>query len=481
MSESKTLTICYTDFKGSTKLNNEIGNDRMYALKAEHRQIEKELIVRNKGTWVKPLGDGSMSHFDSPVDAIKFLSEFQWLEAKHPGLQFWTFELKAGIAHGEVTVSEDPHDVNGDTANLAERVLKESQPGQVLLEAKARSTILERLGPDADRYLTSLGKKDLKDFPKTDLWLFEWLNYMNADNTISKLVMTKLQDANFELSNIPNVPLSQPGYIFWPVVPRGMNAIHKGQLEAIKLLCFCGWETYLFVADSDQVFDPGATSHYFEKEVQEYAKRIGVSLTNIEYLSEVFDSSSTDFTSLLSKFKELSKSFRVEDVFQYEGKSYADSQEIVMHKTILDFLRTIFTLVAFQHFADSCAKPIAIVAGEDEAPKWDKYLESRHLLNKVNLICNPELKKEENLIQQDSFRLVWRSKKNFIEDTNKTNLTQWVFDLFVCLPQFPKTGITICNQFCQEDRCKEKPESCGQVNKLAAKVADAVKDRLGFV
>ena len=481
MSESKTLTICYTDIKGSSDLNMKIGNDSMDALKAEHFRVEKELIVRNKGTWVKSLGDGSMSYFDSPADAIRFLAEFQWLEAKHPSLQFWTFETKAGIAHGEVTVTKEPMDINGNAVNLASRVLGQSQPGQILLETAARNAIISRLGQGIDKYFTSLGKRELKDFGSQDLWVFEWLNYMKADNTVSKLIMKKLQDAHFALSNIVDVPLSQPGCIFWPVVPRGMNAIHKGQLEAIKVLSFCGWETYLFVADSDRVFDSAAASQDFEKEVQEYAKKIGVSLTTIEYLSKVFDSSSTEFPSLLSKFKELSKSFKVEDVFQDEGKSYEDSQQIVMHKTILEFLRTIFTLVAFQHFADSYSKPIAIIAGVDELPKWENYLESRYLLNKVSLICNPELTKGGHLVQQDSFRPVWRSKHNFIKDANETNLTQWALDWFVCLPQFPRTGVTICTQFCKKSHCGDRPESCGEVSKFADNVADTVKDRLGFV
>jgi len=261
-----------------------------------------------------------------------------------------------------------------------------------------------------------------------------------------------------------------------------MNAIHKGQLEAIKLLCFCGWETHLFIADSDQVFDSGAAvSQDFENEVQEYAKKIGVSLSTIEYLSKVFDSSSAEFPSLLSKFKDVSKSFKVADVFQYEGKSYEDSQKIVMQKTILEFLRTIFTLVAFQHFADSYSKPIAIVAGVDELSKWENYLESRGLLKNVSLICNPELRKGEHLVQQDSNRPVWRSKHNFIKDTTETNLTQWAFDLFVCLPQFPKLEITICDEYCKHTKCTKKPESCGEVDKLASEIADVVKDRLGFV
>ncbi len=482
MNESKTLTICYTDIKGSSDLNNKIGNENMEALKAEHFRLEKELIVKNNGTCVKHLGDGSMSYFESPTDAVRFLSELQWIEAKHPGLQFWTFETKSGIAHGEVIISQNPLDVNGKAANLAARILSQSEPGQILLEENAQTVIISRLGQVTDEYFVSLGKKDLKDFPQEELWSFDWLKYMKKDNTISSLITRKLQDAHFVLTNTVDVPLSQPGCIFWPVVPRGMNAIHKGQLEAIKLLCFCGWETYIFIADSDRVFDSGvAISQNFENEAQMYAKKIGVSLSNIEYLSKVFDSSSPDFPNLLLKFKELTKSFKVEDVFRYEGKSYKDSQQIVMHKTILDFLRTIFTLVAFQHFADSCPKPIAIIAGVDELPKWEYYLESRYLLDKVSLICNPELRKGDHLVQQDSFSPVWRSKHNFIRDTTQTNLTQWAFDLFVCLPQFPKLEITICNEYCKNETCGNNPESCGEVDKLASEIAEAVKDRLGFV
>jgi len=456
----------------------------MTILKAAHFRVEKELISRNRGLWRKNLGDGSLSTFDNPADAIKFLSEFQWLEAKHPGLEFWTFETKSALAHGEVILTENQKDISGEAANLASHILSKSSSGKILLENNAYQALGKQLGPDIGaKYCRSLGKRNLKDYRNEEIWEFDWKQFIQDQETIGDLVEKHLKNANFVLHNTVPVPISKPGYIFWPVVPRPINAIHTGQLEAIKVLSFCGWETYLFIADSDHIFDATpVTPDNFEEKIQEYAQKIGVSLKDVEYLSRVFNTSSKEFPSLLSKFKELTKDFSVKELFGYEGKSYQSRQALVMERTILSFLRTIFTLVAFQHFLDSHTKPVMIISGLDELPKWKNYLEkTTNLLERVNLICNPELKRKGHLIQQDLYKPIWRSKHEFIEATKETNLLTWAFDLFVCLPQFPKTEITICNQFCKKSACAKKPESCGEVNKLADRVADVVKDRLGFV
>ena len=484
MSESKTLTVCYTDIKGSSDLNNKIGNEPMAILKTEHFRVEKELISRNGGVWCKNLGDGSLSTFDNPADAIKFLSEFQWLEAKHPGLEFWTFETKSGLAHGEVTLTENQKDISGGAADLANRILSESSSGKILLENNAYQALGKQLGRAVGaKYCRPLGKRDLKDYRNEEIWEFDWRQFIQDQETIGDLVEKHLNNANFVLHNTVPVPISKPGYIFWPVVPRPINAIHKGQLEAIKVLSFCGWETCLFIADSDHIFDATpVTPNNFEEKIRAYAKNIGVSLKEIKYLSRVFDVNSTEFPSLLSKLKELTKDFRVKELFGYEGKSYQDRRALVMERTILNFLRTIFTLVAFQHFLDNHTQPVMIISGVDELPKWKNYLEKTPSLSeRVNVICNPELKRGGHLIQQDLYQPIWRSKHEFIQATKETNLSTWAFDLFVCLPQFPRTEITICNQFCKKDACEKKRESCGEVNKLADRVADVVKDRLEFV
>ncbi len=484
MSESKTLTICYTDIKGSSELSTKIGNDRMDALKTEHFRVDKELITRNSGTWIKSLGDGSMSYFNSPAEAVNYLCEFLWIEAKHPGLKFWTFEVKTGFAHGAVKLSNNPIDVSGNTANIAARVVGKSDIGQILLDEEAYKVLVSQWGQEeVDGYCTFKGKEELKGTGKRNLWTFDWGLYVRTKGTITKLIQEKLEEAHLVTFNIVEVPFSTPGLIFWPVVPRtDVNAIHKGQLEIIKLLSFCDWETQLFIADSDRVFDIDATAQTdFEERVCEYAQKIGVSLTKVEYLSKLFDSNSENFRKLMLKFRELTKEFKVRDIFQYEGKSYEDSEAIVNERNILEFLRTIFTLVAFEHFLDNHEQPVMVISGVDERPKWTHYLETRELCNRVNIICNPELKKGSHLLQQNSYQPIWRSKHDFLKATQEMNLTQWAFDLFVCLPQFPKTDFTICTQYCMKDDCDKKPESCENVNEFADAVADSVKDRLGFI
>jgi class 3 adenylate cyclase len=484
MGESKTLTICYTDIKGSTALNSKLGNDSMNDLKKEHFRVEKALIARNSGKFVKSLGDGCMSSFNNPSDAIRFAAEFQCIKAKHPGLQTPTFQTKIGMAHDEVTVDETTGDPGGRGANLGARVVEQCEAGGILLESKAFAALKTTWGtPDATKYCRSLGVRELRGFDEQEeIFVFDWQQFIRHKNSIADLVKTQLEEAHFELFNVVDVPLSQPGLVFWPVVPRPeMNAIHRGQLEAIKLLSYCGWKTCLFIADSDGVFDrDGKARGDFASRVSSHAEKIGVSLGEIEYLSKVFDSESADFPKVLLEFKNLTKQFKVSDIFLYEGKLYQESQDIVMKKTILDFIRTIFTIVALQRFMDTHKDPVMVVSGADESKKYKNFIETRGLLSRANLVCNPILKTGEHQVSQDSHPPIWRSKNDFLQMMGNTNLMQWAFDLFVLLPRFPDVGITICSEYCSTSSCNQTPESCRAANNCGERLASSVRDRLGF-
>ena len=484
MSDDKTLAVCFTDIRGSTALNQKFGNVKMNSLKDEHFRVEKELIGRNSGTWVKSTGDGSLSYFDNPADAVSYLSEFLWIEAKHPGLGLWTFDVKAGFAHGEVRLNDSPRDVSGNVANAAAFVLGKADTGEILLDKGAFQALDSLWGhEDTARFCTYKGKEQAKTPEQVDLWVFDWRQYLQSKGSMTELVQNKLDEAHCVSFNTVAVPLLQPGTIFWPVVPRtDLNAIHKGQLEVIKLLSFCDWEAHLFIADSDSVFDTGTTVQSgFEQHVRAHAEKIGVSLATVSYLSRLFDTQSPIFSQLLARFKDLTRAFTVRDIFQYEGKSYEDSEAMVNQRSILEFLRTIFTLVAFEHYFDSALKPVVVISGVDERPKWKYYLETKQLCERASVICNPELKKGSHLVQQNLNQPIWRSKYDFLRDAGEMNLTQWAFDLFVCLPEFPRTKVTICAQYCDKDECGENPESCDSVASLAAKVAETVKYRLGLV
>lgn len=458
----------------------------MNALKIEHFRIEKGLITRNSGTCVKNNGDGSIATFENPQDALKFSSELQAIAAKHPGLALDTFELKIGIAHGEVHVTSEPPEISGNAANLASRILGQAVAGEVKLDTQATTALNSQCGPQfVSKYFIDEGQKKLHEGEaEQNIWRFDWKNYLSDNKLIAVMIKDLLEHAHLTVFNIYEVPLDKPGIIFWPVVLRDLNSIHKAQLETIKLLSYCDWTTYLFIADSDQVFDnnPPRTDE-FENSIRAYAKEIGVVLDSnqIGYMSKTFDTASPEFNGVSTKFKELSQKIRVKDLFGYEEKSYKDGSNLVKERTVLQFLRTIFTMVAFQNFIDANNnKSIMVIAGGDELRKWDTYTKITKQFNRINVVCIPELKKGEFLIQQDNYAPIWRAKTDFIQAANETNLMQWAYDLFVCLPDFPDPKKTICEKYCSVKDCEKAIDKCGEHANLAERVANTVRNKFGF-
>lgn len=449
MVEAKTLTICYTDISGSSELNTQLGNDRMKALKDEHFRIAEELSQRNSGKVVKRLGDGILCYFNNPSNALRFSSELQWIEKDHPGLVRWNFDIKIGLSHGEIILDRD--DIDGTAANLGSRVQGSADVGQILLDGGAYKALISQWGLEkVKKYCKSIGEKPLKGLGNEKLWEFDWEKFDSDEEGVAKLVQEQLDCADFEITNTQNVPLSKGGKIFWPVVPRKIaTAIHRGQLEAIKLLSFCEWTTHLFIADSNNLFeDDSHNTSSFKDKIMEFAEKIGVSINQVEYMSEIFSIDSEEFPELLSLFKKVTSSYKIDDIFNYEGKSYENKDEHVRDKSIMAFLRPIFTFVAFQQFVKKNPEDhIMVISGNDERTQWNDILTKESLFQRVNLTFNPELKKGEHLMCQIADWPIWLSRHQFEEQLEGTNLLEWSFNLFVLLPTFPSI-YSICDKFC---------------------------------
>lgn len=485
MSEFKTLTICYTDIRGSTKTNEQLGNKRMEFLKNEHFRVLEELAHLNSGKVVKNLGDGLLCHFDNPSDAIHFGSELQVIETEHPGLKRIVFEVRVAFSHSEVTLKE--LDIQGKAANKGARILQVTEPKQILFDNAAHEALKSHWGPDeVEKYCACVGEKTLKDFGSQKLWEFEWQKFDSEKGVIGTLVQGQLGRAGFELINTVKVPLSGGGEIFWPVVPRKIaTAIHQGQLEAIRLLGFCGWTIHLLIADSANLSSKGEShSDSFERRIKEYAEKIGVSLGHVQHLSQII----ADHESLSKMFVQIKKvtdKLKVGDLLEYEGKSYEDREKYVRDKQLSDFLRPIYTIGAFLMFAGNKSKhKVMVIAGNDERTQWNDVLDKCDLHNRMNLILNPELKRGPHLVRQTENWPSWRSRQQCLEQMPDTNLEEWLFNLFVLLPRFPSKH-TICDKYCKERDCKKRNcgksfESCRQTAEITEALLSAVSEKLDF-
>ena len=106
--------IMFTDIVGYTSL---MGSDVEKALTIlrDNRQLQKSVIEKYHGKWIKELGDGILASFPTATDAVLSASEIQNASnANH------AFKLRIGIDLGEVIYENN--DVFGDGVNIASRL-----------------------------------------------------------------------------------------------------------------------------------------------------------------------------------------------------------------------------------------------------------------------------------------------------------------------------------------------------------------------
>jgi class 3 adenylate cyclase len=121
----KSITMVFTDLKGSTALYERIGDLKAFALVQQHFDRLEKAVRNHSGSVVKTIGDAIMATFLNPVDAmnaalamLEEIAQFNQ-EQEDPDLI-----LKIGIHSGAsiVVTLNDKLDYFGQTVNIASRV-----------------------------------------------------------------------------------------------------------------------------------------------------------------------------------------------------------------------------------------------------------------------------------------------------------------------------------------------------------------------
>src|SRR6187431_783803 len=124
----KLVAIMFADMTGFTAMMQE-DEAKAKVLRNRQQQTLETLIPSHNGTIVQFFGDGTLSIFDSAIDAVKCGIEIQKELQKEPKVK-----LRIGINSGDVVY--DTKGLYGDCVNVASRIESIAVPGAILISDK---------------------------------------------------------------------------------------------------------------------------------------------------------------------------------------------------------------------------------------------------------------------------------------------------------------------------------------------------------
>lgn len=136
--------VWFADIVGFTELS---GRDEDAAMKLVDlfQAVTRRAIAERGGTLVKFLGDGGLAVFPSSDAATRGGLAVQREFAERASAAGCPATLRIGIHVGEVVGATDG-DVYGDGVNIADRIQREAEPGQVVVSGDVRRQLRQRSG-----------------------------------------------------------------------------------------------------------------------------------------------------------------------------------------------------------------------------------------------------------------------------------------------------------------------------------------------
>lgn len=143
--------IMFTDIVGYSALMSKDESAAMYAL-SKNREIQKGALDQFHGKFIKEIGDGTLSIFQSSWDAVRCAA---FIQSKTQNES--EFSLRIGIHIGDVVIADE--DVFGDGVNIASRIQALSEPGGIFISERVFEDTKNKPGMKAE----CIGAKSLKN------------------------------------------------------------------------------------------------------------------------------------------------------------------------------------------------------------------------------------------------------------------------------------------------------------------------------
>jgi adenylate cyclase len=147
----KLAAIMFTDIVGYTKLMGS-DEDRAFQVLDQNVNLQRTLIEKYKGKFLKQIGDGILASFSSTYNAVlcaKDIIKTTMTETE--------FQIRIGIHEGDIVFKEN--DVYGDGVNIASRLQEEADDGCICISEVIYKNIKNKTDINAE----FLEEKNLKN------------------------------------------------------------------------------------------------------------------------------------------------------------------------------------------------------------------------------------------------------------------------------------------------------------------------------
>jgi len=128
--------IMFTDIEGYTSLMQQ-DEEKAVNIRERHREVFDSITTKYKGKILQYYGDGTLSIFNSAIEAVECGIEMQLAFQQWPQIP-----VRIGIHLGDIIYSEE--EIIGDGVNVASRVESLAVAGSVFLSSKVNDEIKNR-------------------------------------------------------------------------------------------------------------------------------------------------------------------------------------------------------------------------------------------------------------------------------------------------------------------------------------------------
>lgn len=145
--------IMFTDIQGYTALMQQ-NEEKAIQARHKHRKIFNSVTEKHNGKILQYFGDGTLSIFNSAIDAVKCAIEMQLAFLEEP-----VIPVRIGIHVGDVIISDN--EIIGDGVNIASRVESLAVSGSVFISNRVHDEIKNQ-GSIKTSFLKSVKLKNVE-------------------------------------------------------------------------------------------------------------------------------------------------------------------------------------------------------------------------------------------------------------------------------------------------------------------------------